>query len=66
MKVIDRKNIPPAAPVMATITWWLLLDRIGVGDVAWGVFYTLFGIFWAASIYALYQAEPTDIFKGGK
>ena len=49
---------------MATITWWLLLDRLGVGDIAWGVFYTLFGIFWAASIYALYKAEPTDIFNG--
>ena len=49
---------------MPTITWWLLLDRIGVGDVAWGVFYALFGIFWAASIYALYKAEPVDIFKG--
>ena len=64
MKTIDRKNLSPTAPVMPTITWWLLLDRIGVGDVAWGVFYTLFGIFWAASIYALYTSEPVDIFKG--
>ena len=64
MKTIDRKNLPPTAPVMPTITWWLLLDRIGVGDVAWGVFYTLAVVIWAASIYALYTAEPTDIFKG--
>ena len=66
MKAIDRKNIPPAAPVMATITWWLLLDRLHVGDVVWGVFYTLAGIIWAASIYALYKAEPIDIFEDRK
>ena len=64
MKVIDRKNTPPAAPVMPTITWWLLLDRIGVGDVVWGVYYTITAIIWAASIYAIHKAEPVDIFKG--
>ena len=64
MKTIDRKNLSPTLPVTGTIACWLLLDRLGVGDVVWGVFYTLFGIFWAASIYALYKAEPVDIFKG--
>ena len=64
MKVIDRKNTPPAAPVMPTITWWLLLDRIGVGDVVWGVYYTITAIVWAASIYAIHKAEPVDIFNG--
>ena len=49
---------------MPTITWWLLLDRIGVGDVVWGVYYTITAIVWAASIYAIHKAEPDDIFKG--
>ena len=66
MKTIDRKNLTPTAPVTFTVMWWLLLDRLGVGDVAWGVFYTLAGIIWAASIYALYKAEPIDIFEGRK
>ena len=63
MKTIARKNIPPSAPVIPTIAWWLLLDRLDVGGVAWGVFYTVAAIVWAASIFSAFKAEQVDIFK---
>ena len=64
MKTMARKTLSPTAPVRPTITWWLLLDRLHVGDVVWGVYYTITAIVWAASIYAIHKAEPIDIFKG--
>ena len=66
MKRIAYRNLPATWPITPTITFWLLLDKIGVGGVAWGVFYTIAVIVWAASIYALYKAEPIDIFKDEK
>ncbi len=63
MKTIARKNQPPTAPVLATITWWLFLDRLDVGDVAWGVFYTVAAIIWVVSFYAMHKHEQVDIFE---
>ena len=63
MKTIARKNQPPTAPFLATITWWLFLDRLDVGDVAWGVFYTVAAIVWTLAIYIVFKTEQVDIFE---
>ena len=63
MKTIARKNQPPTAPLLATITWWLFLDRLDVGGVAWGVFYTVAAIVWTHAIYIVFKTEQVDIFE---
>lgn len=61
MKRIAYKNLPPNWPITPTITLWLLLDRLGVGDVAWGVFYTLTAIFWVLIAVAVFNTEQVDV-----
>ena len=61
MKRIAYKNLPATWPITPTIAFWLLLDRIGVGDVAWGVFYTLAAIVWVIVAVAVFNTEQVDV-----
>ena len=61
MKRIAYKNLPAKWPIVPTITFWLLLDKIGVGDVAWGVFYTLAAIIWVIIAVAVFTTEQVDL-----
>ena len=61
MKRIAYKNLPATWPITPTITLWLLLDRLGVGDVAWGVFYTLAAIIWVIVAVAVFNTEQVDV-----
>ena len=38
MRVIRYANIPTKYPIIPTICWWLLLDRLGVGGFGMGGF----------------------------
>ena len=61
MKRIAYKNLPATWPITPTIVFWLLLDRIGVGDVAWGVFYTLAAIVWVTVAVVVFNTEQVDV-----
>ena len=63
MKTIAYKNLPVSYPIIPTLTWWLFLDRLDVGDVAWGVFYTVAAIVWTHAIYIVFKTEQVDIFE---
>jgi hypothetical protein len=40
-------------PVSFTISTWLLLKYIGIGEVWWGVYYSLLALMWIVSIIVL-------------
>ncbi len=63
MKRIAYKNLPVRYPIVPTLAWWLLLDRLDVGGVAWGVFYTVSAIIWAIIILAVFKTKQIDIFE---
>jgi hypothetical protein len=62
-KVVSTKNLPVRVPTVATIAWWLLLDRLHVSPIAWGVFYTLAAIIWIITIVGLFVQESADPFE---
>lgn len=61
MKRIAYRNLPATWPITPTITFWLLLDKIGVGGVAWGVFYTLAAIVWVLVAVIVFATEQVDL-----
>ena len=61
MKRISYKNLPATWPITPTITFWLLLDRLGVGDVTWGVFYTLAAIIWVIIAVVVFNTEQVHV-----
>lgn len=65
LKVVHVRNLPTRLPVLATIAWWLLLDRLQAPPVAWGVFYTLAAIIWILSIIGVFLQESADPFDRG-
>jgi hypothetical protein len=64
-KVIKMTNLPTRLPIVASIAWWLFMDRLNVSPVAWGVFYTLAAIIWALSIFCVFNQENVDLFDRG-
>jgi hypothetical protein len=66
-KVVKMTNLPARFPIVATVAWWLLMDRLHMPPIGWGVFYTLAAIIWGASIFAVFNQDPVDLFdRGGK
>ena len=63
MKTLARKNLPVSAPILPTLAWWLLLDRLEVSGVVWGVAYSVAALVWAVNLYTLFKTEQVDIFK---
>ena len=63
VKKITAKNLYTQIPVVGTITFWLLLDKLNVNGVVWGIFYTLSVIVWISVIAQIFTTTPTDIFK---
>lgn len=61
MKVISYKNLPTRWPVVATIAWWLLLDRLDAPGWLWGTLGTLLVIAWVACIYNICVQEQVNV-----
>lgn len=64
MRVIRYANIPAKYPIIPTICWWLLLDRLGVGGFGMGVFWTIAGIWWVICIALVFHQEQVDVCEG--
>jgi hypothetical protein len=60
-KVIASKQLPSRLPTVATIAWFLLLDRFHAPGWLWGAMGVLFAIFWGGAIYAMYVQEPVEL-----
>ncbi len=53
--VLHWDNMPARLPIVSTIAFWLLLDRIDAHPIVWGVIGTFFCFFWVGCITALYN-----------
>ena len=63
-KKISQMNMPVAFRITRYITYWLLLDRLQVSDVIWGIFWTISVILALISLYVQFiSSEYIDIFK---
>lgn len=61
------KNIPVRLPITITMAMYLFLDNIEVNDIIWGIFITLFTIYWVVCIYVVFWGqEKVDIFEEPK
>lgn len=62
-KVIDYKNRPEHFPIVGTITWYLLFDKLDLPAWAWGIAGTLAILVWAGICWDIYTQEKIDIFS---
>jgi len=62
-KVISRKNIPSYPPFALTGVLYLLLDKLQVSMLWWGIFGTLVVLMWLAWVIVIWQEDEIDIFK---
>lgn len=65
-KRITFSNLPSSAPIFGPTVIWLLLDRLQVGPVWWGVYWTLTAILVIFWIIAVLTSEYVDIFDDEK
>jgi hypothetical protein len=61
---IDVKYLPTRLPVISTAVVYLLLDRHNAPGWVWGVFITLYALYWLGAAAVLYRAKwvkPSEI-----
>jgi hypothetical protein len=62
-RMISRKNIPPMLPIGPGVVLWLLMDRLQSPGWIKGVAWTIWGLIFAATCYALWDSEQVDVLK---
>lgn len=60
-KVIKLNQLPAKPPIVASIAWFLLLDRFHAPGWLWGAMGLLFAIFWGGTIYAMCVQDPIEL-----
>jgi hypothetical protein len=60
-KVIS--NLPARLPIASTILYIFLMDYYQVDRLWWGIFITVYGVYWILLIIGLFMQEKVDIFK---
>jgi hypothetical protein len=60
-KYIKRSSLSHGLPLWQTITMYLLLDKLQVSDLAWGIWIALFGIAWIACIVGIWTQQAEDV-----
>jgi hypothetical protein len=61
--VINSKNIKTRIPTVATIAWYLLLDKLAAPGWVWGAMGVLFFIAWVAAIVDVFNCEELEPLK---
>jgi len=59
---ITHSNMPTKFPVPITILVWLLLDRLQVSELMWGISYAVAAILWIAIIITFFTEDRKDVF----
>jgi len=59
--VVKRSQIPTKFPLVSTIVFWLLLDKLNVGSFGMGVFWTVIVLLWVVSIIVFMQEKEVSI-----
>jgi hypothetical protein len=62
-KVISKKNLPTNLPLVSSLVFWLVLDKLNAPGWAWGVVATLMIILWIVSIIDIFIREDFEILK---
>ncbi len=57
------KNVPTKLPITSTVLYSFLLYYFNVDNIWWGIFITLYSIYWIVSVYAIIKQEGIDVFK---
>jgi hypothetical protein len=60
-KVIKLNQLPAKLPVVATIAWFLFLERFHAPQWLWGIAGFLAVLFWGACIYAMCVQEQVQL-----
>jgi hypothetical protein len=60
-KVIARNQLPARLPTVATIAWFLLLERFQAPQWLWGIAGFLAVLFWGTCIYAIWVQESVQL-----
>lgn len=59
--VIHPNQLPARAPTVATIAWFLLLDRLQAPAWLWGAIGVVVVISWTACIYTMFVQVPVKL-----
>ena len=63
-KVISSKNLPMRMPIIGTLVWWLVLDKLGAPGWVWGVLGTVLFVGWIAAIADIWNRDDVEVLKG--
>ena len=59
-KVIS--NVPSKFPITSTVLYSFLLHYFNVDNIWWGIFITLYSIYWILALYLVFTQERVDLF----
>ena len=62
-EVIAFKNLPSRLPVIQSIVFWLLLDRVQPPRWCWGVIGTVLAFIWVVCLVGFFKQKEVDILK---
>ena len=57
------KNIPNKLPLTSTVLYTFLLYYFDVNGIVWGIFGTIYAIYWILVIVIIYNQERIDLFN---
>lgn len=60
-RVISCKNLPMRPPIIATIVWYLFLERVNAPEWLWGLMGALLGIFWIVCIWGVNDQKQIEL-----
>lgn len=65
-KIIASKNMPYRLPLISTLVWWLVMERLSAPGWLYGVLGTLLAIAWIVAIVDLATNEEVDVINRPK
>lgn len=60
-KVIKRSNLPVRLPILHTLVWWLVFERLDAAGWVWGATGAVIVILWIAVIIGAVREEDVDV-----
>lgn len=60
-KVISSKNLPIRPPLIGTLVWWLVFDKLGAPGWAWGVLGTLVVVGWIVFVVDVLNRDYVEV-----
>lgn len=58
---LSRKNQAPQLPLMHTVVWWLVLDKLDAAPWVWGAWAALFVLVWLAALFDILTARQVEL-----